>query len=228
MNRFMRGTFRLVETTTFHCNHCSRELRTATKSFCQSVSVGIEDDGHYSLQQLLQARCEVVNTTGSLCPQHQFAATEATPRIHSHCKQVTYYGGEIDQLILLFNSPLDMNKPTVTLPRILRAKNHTALFPELVPDALYGLAGVIVHEVGHYYAFRHHQTGFSDWPWMKFDDSKVTPHHGSEYLGPRLALYQRISDKDPRWAKEAISPDVDALPTGEELGRHDIPVSSSM
>ncbi len=63
---------------------------------------------------------------------------------------------------------------------------------------------------------------------MKFDDSKVTPHHGSEYLGPRLALYQRISDKDPRWAKEAISPDVDALPTGEELGRHDIPVSSSM
>ena len=204
----MRGCFQAVETTTFQCNRCSHELRKPTKAFCQSVNVYMQETGHYSLHELLQPRCEVVCTTDSLCPNpdHQFPPKEEIQAIHSECEQRTVYSGQFDQMLVLFNSPQDMEAPTVDLPRILAANDQRALFPDLLPDALYGLAGIIVHENGHYYSYRHHQDARGQWTWLEFDDSVVTPHLGSSiYLGPRIALYQRLSEvearSDSRWAQ---------------------------
>ena len=93
--------------------------------------------------------------------------------------------------------------------------------PELDPDAVYELAGVIVHilsekkkkkkkkqeeECDHYVAYRYEDRGVvMGLSWLKYNDGKVTEHRGpSEYLGARIALYQRLS-------KNATSVNVDGM-----------------
>ena len=244
MNRHMRGSFKLVETTTFKCKgkDCQRILRNPTRTLCQSVSLFMEKAERYSLRQLLHPRCEDVELIDEdcLCPDHVQPSktlkkqTQCTP-----CEIRNTYNGNPDQLLFLFNSPDKLvEKPTVELPQNLASDDFRGLLPEIDPDAVYELAGVIVHvlrektnviehvlrgkkkkqeeeeeEEGcdHYVAYRYEDHGNAvGRSWLKYDDGIVTEHEGpSEYLGARIALYQRLS-------KKPTSVSVDGMQKGED------------
>jgi hypothetical protein len=213
MNRHMRGSFKLLETTTFKCKgkDCERVLRNPTGTLCQSVNLFMEKAEHYSLRQLLHPRCEDMELIDEdcLCPDHVHLSSTLGKKCTT-CEMRNTYNGNPDQLIILFNSPSTLvEKPTVELPQHLASDDFRGLLPEIDPDAVYELAGVIVHVLrektnvikregcDHYVAYRYEDHGVVvGRSWLKYDDGIVTEHkRPSEYLGARIALYQRLPKK---------------------------------
>lgn len=213
MNRHMRGSFKLLETSTFKCKgkDCQRILRNPTRTLCQSVNLFMEKAERYSLRQLLHARCEDLELTDQdcLCSEHVQLSTRLEKQaLCTPCESRTTFNGNPDQVIFLFNSPRTLvQKPLVELPQNLASDDFRGLLPKLDPDAVYELAGVIVHILSkkkkqkkmcdHYVAYRYEDHGVVvGRSWLKYDDGIVTEHKGpSEYLGARIALYQRLPKK---------------------------------
>ena len=210
MNRHMRASFKLLETSTFKCKgkDCQQVLRNPTRFLCQSVNLFMEKAERYSLRELLHARCEDLELTDAEClfSEHvQISTTLEKQALCTPCESRTTFNGNPDQVIFLFNSPRTLvRKPLVELPQNLASDDFRGLLPELDPDAVYELAGVIVHILSEKkqkkercdqnVAYRYDDHGARSW--LKYDDGKVTEHEGpSEYLGARIALYQRLSKK---------------------------------
>lgn len=201
-------------------------MRNPTRTLCLSVNLFMEKAERYALRQLLHPRCEDLELIDEdcLCPDH-VQESKTLKKQCTPCEMRNTYNGNPDQLIILFNSPDTLvEKPTVELPQNLASDDFRGLLPEIDPDAVYELAGVIVHvlrekknviehvlreekkkkkqeeeEEGcdHYVAYRYEDHGVAvGRSWLKYDDGKVTEHEGpSEYLGARIALYQRLSKK---------------------------------